>query len=207
MKHFTWPLVRGGGAARSGRRPLTPTRSRTRPRCLPGSTRSPAEPSRSKRRSARRCSSARCRSPRASAIRARRPKRRAPTPSPRSTRCWKTRRTHRIFERLDVRRQPGPARRRASGLRHLADRLQRRHRNHPRGAGGRSAGPRYARQRSQRRPARRQEQAAASGGASRSAFARGEREEAKDQCGGSACCAQHPRSRRCRRSRRRGRRS
>ena len=48
--------------------------------------------------------------------------------------------------RLDVRRQPRPARHRAPDLRHLADRLQRRHDRHPRGAeAAESRGDRYRR--------------------------------------------------------------
>ena len=88
---------RRGDAARPPARRRSPTRSSIRPRSSPGSTRSPAESSRSRRRSARRCSSARCRSRRASATRGRRPRRRRPTPSPKSTRSAENHATHRIF--------------------------------------------------------------------------------------------------------------
>ena len=101
----------------------SPTRSSIRPRSSPGSTRSPAESSRSRSRSTKRCNSARCRSRRASATRARRPRRRRPTFSPKSTKSPRTRPTHRIFTGWMFADSPGHARRRAPGLRHLADRL------------------------------------------------------------------------------------
>ncbi len=82
--------------------------------------------------------------------------RRRPTSSPKSTKSRRTRPSPHLH-RLDVRRQPGDARRRASRLRHLADRLQRRHADHPRGARGRRrALGRAARRRPDRDAARRQ---------------------------------------------------
>ena len=111
-----WRSPRGLAALLASRPPARPTRSSIRPPSSPGSTRSPAESSPSRSRSTRPCSSARCRSRRASATRG------PPTEAPQTdafaevdeVESEQDAQAH--FHRLDVRRQPRPARRRASRL-------------------------------------------------------------------------------------------